>query len=1476
VLAGDQQNNRIAKIVSSVISTVFGNGATTGGDGAAATRASFNFPSAVAIDTNFNLYVGEKGGCVVRKVGGTISTVAGTGACGAGGGPGPTQTLLQAVNGVTIDSSLTFYLADTAISIVRHVFGNSIVPYAGSSSGGGYNGDNISATSAELNAPSGMAFDANNNLFIADRDNHRVRKVSSAGIITTVAGTGTPGSGGDNGMATSAQLNHPVAVAVDVNNNLYIADRDNQKVRKVTNGVITTFAGTGTAGFFGDNGMASAAQLNAPSGVAADANNVYISDTNNQRVRKVTGGIITSIAGNGTAGFNGEGNPATASEFNSPLGIAVDSQSNLYVADSMNNRVRQLTPNFTCTYGLNPTSGSVVAGASSNNTVTVTAPMGCLWSAASNSPGMLTITGGSSGNGNGTVTYSATANPKSGSLSGSLTIAGQTFNVTQAGQGCQAGFSPASASLGSGPGSTSVNVTMSGSDCQWTAASNAAFVMINSGGATGNGTVNYSVTSNAASSLSRSGSININVSTTNTTSAFNVTQAGSVCTYTLLQSGQSFGAAGGAGSASIMAPAGCGWSASSNESFAPITSSGTGSGNGTVGFTVQANSTPFGRSATLTIGGQMFGITQTASSNALSCSTTGPIATIVAAEGRTEKLGNLALNCVGMTQAITADIVLTLNTAITNNAASGPVVLTGSSALNGQLLGYSTVFWPAVTITPGGGIASLNISNLIADATQLPSGTTTINGTLSLRSNVAIPLINAQQPLATAAASLAFQLGQPNPPGGGAQTILPVSFQEAYATAFHSTAPATRFRSVLTNVPSTVQVYASVFPAGGAAQGQLYTADCSGAGGSPNPGVMIAGGQYAQLSVSGGVASATWVVFSANANAIDNFTPSFLLLNATAGDLAKITSGASGSYAPVSPAGIACGGADPSAAVVPRYRDFSVPHNVINLSLSRSSGASFVTDANGLPLVTVSRTISLANVSNGQTYTHPQITILGGNALTGTGGSLAASHSLAVSSGQRGCTASGSGTCTNQGDQTTCTWPSISSGNMESCTQTATDDPSSTSSGNDTDGASGDQDPGDPTQGQVSGGTPFPPTLQIVSPSFALTPPVITTPINITGWAIDQFTAIGGVQILVDGQVVGTTSNATYGAMPSPDPNTCNIYSVWFGCPNVGFTYPLNIYALSAGKHTITATAANTAASPLSSTYIPPGGLNSFMISTQVAMTASRVGVFRANTSFLVDSNGNGAYDPGVDRFIPTFTGPGGFKAGDFPVTGDWTGDGHAKVGIYRSSTGTWYLDANNDGALDTGDFTYSFGGASGDLPVVGDWTGIGKSCVGIFRSGFFWVLDLNCNGSFDGTNPGQDAAYPFGGISGDVPVVGSWTGGKKTRVGVVRKYAPAGVPQGNPFFWVVDLGDPDGPQTVASHQPDLPHCFPFGGVAGDQYFAGDWYGTGISVGGVYRSGLWVLDPAKPGDPIANHSVVGLFTFPFGGALGDLPVTGKW
>jgi hypothetical protein len=259
------------------------------------------------------------------------------------------------------------------------------------------------------------------------------------------------------------------------------------------------------------------------------------------------------------------------------------------------------------------------------------------------------------------------------------------------------------------------------------------------------------------------------------------------------------------------------------------------------------------------------------------------------------------------------------------------------------------------------------------------------------------------------------------------------------------------------------------------------------------------------------------------------------------------------------------------------------------------------------------------------------------------------------------------------------------------------------------------------------------------------------------------------------------------------------------------------------------------------------------------------VGVFRSGMAFLEDSNGDGAYEAYVDRYIPNFTAPGGHAPGDLAVTGDWTGDGHFRAGIFRPSTGQWFLDINNDGVYDAGDVTYSFGGLAGDVPVVGDWTGVGKSCIGVFRSGF-WVLDLNCNGAWDSSTEG---GFWFGGIPNDKPVVGKWHGGN-TRVGVVRCYYYDNICQGYPYYWIYDAGDPNCTPASTCHQVDYTTgLYAFGGLDGDQYVAGDWFNTGTSRPGIYRpsSGLWLLMDAWD---------QGYISFGYGGVSGDVGIVGKW
>src|SRR5664279_2772055 len=208
-------------------------------------------------------------------------------------------------------------------------------------------GDGGPATAAQIGTIQGIAADRWGNVYLSDTDHNRVRKIDTSGIITTVAGKGTAGFSGDGGPATSAQLNLPYGLAVDLAGYLYIADLENNRVRRVgPDGMIVTYAGTGGQGSSGDGGLATSAQMLSPRNLAVDsAGNLYISEFSGHRVRKVTpDGRISTAAGTGIAGFRGDGGLATSAQLAFPAGLALDRQGNLYIADSQNQRVRMVVP----------------------------------------------------------------------------------------------------------------------------------------------------------------------------------------------------------------------------------------------------------------------------------------------------------------------------------------------------------------------------------------------------------------------------------------------------------------------------------------------------------------------------------------------------------------------------------------------------------------------------------------------------------------------------------------------------------------------------------------------------------------------------------------------------------------------------------------------------------------------------------------------------------------------------------------------------------------------------------------------------------------------------------------------------------------------------------------------------------------------------------------------------------------------------
>ena len=330
----DYNNHRVRKVdTSGIITTIAGTGASGfSGDGGLATAAMLNNPSAVAVDSSGNLYIADPGNRRIRKVdtSGTITSVAAT---------------INRLTGLTIDASGNVYFSHLSGHRIRKVDSMGTITIIAGTGESGFSGDGGLATAAMLNNPSAVAVDSSGNLYIADSGNHRIRKVDTSGTITTIAGTGAGGFSGDRGLATAASLNFPISVKLDSSGNLYISDYNNHRVRKVdTSGTITTVAGVGDSRYSGDGGPATAARLNEPSATAVDSSgNLYIADYNNHRVRKVdTSGTITTIAGTGERGFSGDGGLAVAAKLAWPEAVAVDGSGNLYIADTNNNRVRRV------------------------------------------------------------------------------------------------------------------------------------------------------------------------------------------------------------------------------------------------------------------------------------------------------------------------------------------------------------------------------------------------------------------------------------------------------------------------------------------------------------------------------------------------------------------------------------------------------------------------------------------------------------------------------------------------------------------------------------------------------------------------------------------------------------------------------------------------------------------------------------------------------------------------------------------------------------------------------------------------------------------------------------------------------------------------------------------------------------------------------------------------------------------------------
>ncbi|MDG2306622.1 MAG: hypothetical protein P8R42_18615 [Candidatus Binatia bacterium] len=334
-----------------------GSGGETG-DGGPATVAKIQGPGGQAMDAAGNLFFADTDNHRVRRVDastGVITTVAGNGSQGfSGDGGAATAARLRFPHGVAVATNGDFYIADSDNHRIRLVTAaTGVITTTAGDGNEGASGDGGPATAASLDEPFDVALDASGRLTIADTGNHRIRRVSAAGIISTIAGTGSGGYGGDNGPATAADLHSPSGIAYDISSDLFIADTENNRVRKVdiSLGTIRTFAGDGSSGYGGDGGSALNAKLKKPGAVALDADrHLYIADTQNNRLRRVEhgAGVIMTIAGTGLATYDGDGVAAVSASLRNPAGIVVSATGDAFIGDTGNHRIRRVEdPAFT-------------------------------------------------------------------------------------------------------------------------------------------------------------------------------------------------------------------------------------------------------------------------------------------------------------------------------------------------------------------------------------------------------------------------------------------------------------------------------------------------------------------------------------------------------------------------------------------------------------------------------------------------------------------------------------------------------------------------------------------------------------------------------------------------------------------------------------------------------------------------------------------------------------------------------------------------------------------------------------------------------------------------------------------------------------------------------------------------------------------------------------------------------------------------
>ncbi len=326
------------KTQSYVVTTFAGSGEIGSVDGTGI-AASFNYPSGVAVDNNGNIFVTEFGNYKIRKISATgiVTTFAGSGVSGSNDGFGAAASF-NLLTAITIDKDGNLYVTDARNNKIRKITSlGSVTTIAGSGTAGSTDG---TGTTASFSFPSGITVDNSGSLYVSDSKNNKIRKITSFGVVTTLAGSGVSGS--MDGVGTAASFSNPQGIAIDSNSIIFLADSSTGKIRKITSeAIVSTLVGYGSSSITDSSGTI--ASFRTPWGIAVNVNGiVYVADTGNHRIRKVTlSGVVTTLAGTGSVGsVDGTGDTAS---FNFPSGVAVDSNGNIYIADFSNHKIRKIT-----------------------------------------------------------------------------------------------------------------------------------------------------------------------------------------------------------------------------------------------------------------------------------------------------------------------------------------------------------------------------------------------------------------------------------------------------------------------------------------------------------------------------------------------------------------------------------------------------------------------------------------------------------------------------------------------------------------------------------------------------------------------------------------------------------------------------------------------------------------------------------------------------------------------------------------------------------------------------------------------------------------------------------------------------------------------------------------------------------------------------------------------------------------------------